>query len=314
MTLSAERPCRARLVLMNSSIELLIAPRSHDLGGFSVRRVLPYAARRMVGPFVFFDHMGPAEFAPSQGMDVRPHPHIGLATVTYLFEGSIRHRDSLGSDQLIEPGAINWMTAGRGIVHSERTPDRLRDSGQRMHGIQLWVALPLEHEEAEPSFSHHPSAELPEFLVGDVACKLLLGSALGHRSPVPVHSEFFYLDVKMPAGSRLEFPLGTAEAAIYPVEHGVRIGPDRIAAGTMAVLGGGESVTIESDAAAADGTAARLMILGGAPVGGRTIFWNFVASSKEKIEAAKLAWRSGPLAGSRFPPVVGDDSEFIPLS
>jgi hypothetical protein len=286
---------------------MIITARDRDLGGFSVRRILPYATHRMVGPFIFFDHMGPAQFAPGEGMDVRPHPHINLATVTYLFEGKIRHRDSLGSDQLIEPGAINWMTAGRGIVHSERTPEDVRKSGGRMNGIQCWVALPTEHEETNPSFHHHPAQTLPEFSVDGVNCKLLLGKAFGHESPVRVHSKLFYLDVRMPKGTKLTLPHDLHEAALYLVEGRLRAG-EEIEALSMRVRDEGETLTVE---AVQD---SRLMVLGGESLGKRFIFWNFVSSSEERLEQAKADWSQGPgLAGSRFPEIPGDHNEFIPL-
>ncbi|MGZ5280448.1 MAG: pirin family protein, partial [Pseudobdellovibrionaceae bacterium] len=224
---------------------MIIKAREKDLGGFSVRRILPYATHRMVGPFIFFDHMGPAEFAPGEGMDVRPHPHINLATVTYLFEGKIRHRDSLGSDQLIEPGAINWMTAGRGIVHSERTPDDVRTAGGRMNGIQCWVALPEEFEEVNPSFHHHPARTLPEFTKDDVSFKLLLGKAFGHESPVRIHSKLFYIDVRIPKGSQFTLPHENQEAALYLIEGQLKA-KEQIEPTTMLVREKGESLTVEA--------------------------------------------------------------------
>jgi redox-sensitive bicupin YhaK (pirin superfamily) len=291
-----------------SKIELVIMPREKDLGGFSVRRILPYATHRMVGPFIFFDHMGPAEFHMHEGMDVRPHPHIGLATVTYLFEGKIRHRDSLGSDQLIEPGAINWMTAGRGIVHSERTPDDVREAGGRVNGIQCWVALPNEHEDVAPSFFHHGAASLPKFKIGDVRLNLLVGTAFGHESPVKVYSDIFYLEVLMPKGSQLNFPAGDREVAAYVVDGQVRIDGQAVEPYTMAVLNSGEDLDLEAT------QESRVLLLGGAPVGERFIYWNFVASSRERLEAAKKEWAPGPSGDSvRFRPVPGDSAEFIPL-
>lgn len=291
-----------------NDIELIIPPREKDLGGFQVRRILPYATHRMVGPFIFFDHMGPATFQPNEGIDVRPHPHICLATVTYLFEGKIRHRDSLGSDQLIEPGAINWMTAGRGIVHSERTPDDLRKTGSRVSGIQCWVALPNELEEVAPSFTHYPAPALPEFKINAVQIKLLLGSAFDHKSPVQVHSELFYLEVKLPKGSQLDFPLQGNEGAAYVVSGSVHINEKQIDQHAMAVGKRCGNLFIE----ALDD--AHIMLLGGKPVGERFIYWNFVASSEDKIEQAKLDWKNGPgEPGSRFPKIPHDDREFIPL-
>ncbi len=286
---------------------MLITARERDLGGFSVRRILPYATHRMVGPFIFFDHMGPATFPPGEGMEVRPHPHINLATVTYLFEGKIRHRDSLGSDQLIEAGAINWMTAGRGIVHSERTPDDLRRTGGKMNGIQCWVALPTEHEETNPSFHHHPARTLPEFEIEGVSLKLLLGQAYGHTSPVKVHSKLFYLDVRMPKGAHLILPHENQEAAFYLVEGQVQT-TESIDALTMVVREPGQSLSLT---ALED---SRLMVLGGENIGSRHIYWNFVSSSEDRLNEVKADWALGPgHPGSRFPKIPGDDKEFIPL-
>ncbi len=289
-------------------IELIITGRERDLGGFHVRRILPCSTHPMVGPFIFFDHMGPAVFAAHEGIDVRPHPHINLATVTYLFEGKIRHRDSLGSDQLIEPGAINWMTAGHGIVHSERTPEDLRQTGSRVSGIQCWVALPKEFEEISPDFKHYPAMSLPEFQRGDVHLKLLLGNALGHQSPVKVHSDLFYLYVKMPKGSKMDFPLEGREGAAYVVDGALLINGKSIDQYAMAVGKQCGSLALE---ALED---SQIMLLGGKSVGKRYIYWNFVASSLEKIEQAKLDWATGPgNAKSRFPKIPHDDKDFIPL-
>jgi redox-sensitive bicupin YhaK (pirin superfamily) len=291
-------------------LEMLITSRERDIGGFFVRRLLPFLSHRMVGPFVFFDHMGPAEFAPNVGMDVRPHPHIHLATVTYLFEGSIRHHDSLGSDQFIEPGAINLMTAGHGIVHSERTPDSLRKSGGRMNGIQCWIAVPAENEDGQPSFAHHPSTSLPEFRLGGGSYKLLLGSAFGHSSPVSVQSDLFYVEVRLPRGETLKIHEVSREAAVYVVS------------GRLLSLGDAEGVAIDTytmaiikNGAAAEFKAeeeSRVMVLGGVSLGQRFLFWNFVSSSQENIDQAKRDWAAGP-GSARFPKVHGDDQEFIPL-
>jgi redox-sensitive bicupin YhaK (pirin superfamily) len=289
-------------------VNLVIRSREKDLGGFSVRRVLPFVTQRMVGPFIFFDHMGPAEFAAGTGMSVRPHPHIHLATVTYLFEGKIHHRDSLGSDQLIEPGAINWMTAGRGIVHSERTPEELKRTGGRLNGIQCWVALPDEAEESAPSFVHHPSASLPEFTLDGVHLKLLLGAAFGKQSAVAVHSDLFYLDVSMPKGTRLVLPGDGRECAVYLVNGAVDVGGVELEPCSMAIAEVGEDLLVEAR------QASRLMVLGGKPIGKRFIYWNFVSSSEASIEEAKSDWSRGPGAlNSRFSRVPGDDQEFIPL-
>lgn len=289
-------------------IDLVIPSREKDLGGFNVRRILPYASHRMVGPFIFFDHMGPADFAPGQGITVRPHPHIHLSTVTYLFEGKIRHRDSLGSDQVIEPGAVNWMTAGHGIVHSERAPDEVKKAGGRLNGIQCWVALPEEAQDIEPSFNHHGSDSLPEFEVDGAKLKLLLGSAFGRHSPVQVHSDLFYLDVLLPKGNSLHLPCDGREGAIYLVSGQVETGEISLEPYSMAVGHIGEHLTIKAN------ESSRLMLLGGKPVGERYIYWNFVSSSKENLEKAKSAWAKGPgNSGERFPKIVGDDEEFIPL-
>ncbi len=289
-------------------IELIITSRDRDLGGFHVRRVLPYATHKMVGPFIFFDHMGPAAFGVNEGVNVRPHPHVHLATVTYLFEGKILHRDSLGSVQLIEPGAINWMTAGHGIVHSERTPDDLRQTGSALSGIQCWVALPEEYENTSPSFTHYPQDVLPEFKIGECSLKLLLGSAFNHNSPVNVHSEIFYVDIKMPKGSQLSFPLEGREGAIYVVKGKVNVNEKIIYQYAMAV--GRKCGTLAIDAL----EDTQIMLLGGASLGKRYIYWNFVSSSQQNIEQAKLAWQSGPGdADSRFPHVPGDDKDYIPL-
>lgn len=288
-------------------LETVIHPREKDLGGFSVRRLLPYATRRMVGPFIFFDHMGPAEFPPGEGLNVRPHPHINLATVTFLFEGRIRHRDSLGSDRVIEPGAINWMTAGRGIVHSERTPDEIRAHGGRMNGIQLWVALPDGKEEIEPSFHHHPKEDFPEFVEQRARLKLLLGGAFGRISPVAVHSKMFYVEARIPAGGRFLWPAEGQECAAYVAAGLARVDGEDIPRFSMAIGRRGADLTLE---AVED---CHVMFLGGDPVGPRLIYWNFVARDAERLERAKAEWRLGPGATDAFPKVTGDDREFIPL-
>lgn len=285
------------------TIEMLIEARPRDLGGFHVRRLLPYVKRRMVGPFIFFDHMGPAVFAPGSGVDVRPHPHIGLATVTYLFEGSFLHQDSLGSHQLIQPGAINWMTAGRGIVHSERTPQDLREQGSVLHGIQCWVALPDGHEETEPSFRHHPSDTIPSFQIGEARVRLLVGTAFGHKSPVLAHSDLFYLEVDLPCGVSLTLPNEGREAAAYAVRGKIRIEAHTLDECTLAVGREGCDLKVE---ALED---AKIMLFGGVAFDRpREVWWNFVSSSKERIERAKELWSEG-----RFPRIPGDDQEFIPL-
>lgn len=284
-------------------VETLIDARPRDLGGFEVRRVLPSRARRMVGPFTFFDQMGSAVLAPGQGIDVRPHPHIGLATVTYLFEGEILHRDSLGSHQSIRPGDINWMTAGRGIVHSERTPPEYRQQGSKLHGLQLWVALPREHEETEPSFRHYPASSLPAHDEAGVSLRVLAGSAYGVTSPVETLSPLFYVDAVMAEGSQIALPSGHEERALYVVEGALHCGAERAEVGRMLVFSRGVGVVLRAE------RASRIVLLGGAPLDGkRYIDWNFVSSSRERLEQAKQAWRAG-----QFPKVVGDEAEFIPL-
>jgi hypothetical protein len=281
----------------------VIEARPRDIGGFEVRRILPSAARRMVGPFTFLDQMGAVVFERDQGLDVPPHPHIGLATVTYLFEGEIIHRDSVGSHQPIRPGDINWMTAGRGIVHSERTSQAQRQAGSRLHGLQLWVALPQSHEEVTPSFHHHPSETLPARDHQGVRLRVLAGEAYGMSSPVEISSPLFYVDATMSAGSELSLPDEHEERAIYVVEGELRCGADRATPGRMLVFAEDARVTLRAT------EPTRVVLLGGAPLDGkRYIDWNFVSSSKERIEQAKQDWREG-----RFPKVPGDDVEFVPL-
>ena len=284
-------------------VETTIAGRSRDLGGFAVRRVLPAPGHRLVGPFIFFDHMGPATFAPGTGMDVRPHPHINLATVTYLFEGEILHRDSLGSEQVIRPGEINWMTAGRGIVHSERTPPDRRAAGQRLDGIQLWVALPRADEETEPAFHHHGAATLPELRQDGAHIRVLAGSAYGAVSPVHTFSPLFYADVTMTASSTIALPDEYEERAAYIADGVVTCGADRFEAGRMLVFTRGARAVVRAE------SPARVVLVGGAPIDGeRHIWWNFVSSSETRIEQAKREWKEG-----RFPTVPGDELEHIPL-
>ncbi|MDQ7246071.1 pirin family protein [Dongia sedimenti] len=283
-------------------IELLIEPRPRDIGGFEVRRLLPVAQRRSVGPFVFFDQMGPATFAAEHGVDVRPHPHIGLATVTYLFQGEILHRDTLGSVQVIRPGDVNWMTAGSGIAHSERTPAETRSTGGPLFGIQSWVALPKAHEEADPAFFHHPARTLPKIDGEGKAVTIIAGTAFGRRAPVATFSETLYCDVMLKAGAKIEVPIEHEERAIQPVLGRISVSGHEVGSGSMLVLRSKEPVVIE----ALDD--ARLMLLGGARLDGpRNIWWNFVSSSKDRIEQAKADWKAG-----RFGPVPGE-TEFIPL-
>ena len=257
----------------------------------------------MVGPFIFFDHIGPVALRPGDGLDVRPHPHINLATVTYLFEGEIVHRDSLGCQQPIQPGAINWMTAGRGIVHSERTSAELRRSGSRLHGIQLWVALPTAHEQTEPAFQHVPAQALPLIERQGVRLRLLAGSAYGRSAPVPTLSPLFYVDVTAEPSAAIDVPPEHEQRACYVVEGAVRCGGRRVSARTMIVFAAGAQVELTADGPT------RVVLLGGAPLDGpRHIFWNFVSSSLERIEQGKRDWKEG-----RFPKVPGDEHEFIPL-
>jgi redox-sensitive bicupin YhaK (pirin superfamily) len=282
----------------------VIEGRPRDLGGFSVRRVLPAGGMSTVGPFIFFDHMGPAVFAPGAGVDVRPHPHIGLATVTYLFEGEFVHRDSLGSAQRIRPGDVNWMVAGRGIAHSERTPPEMRATpgGAAIHGIQTWIALPREHEEAAPAFEHHPAATLPEMQRPGVRMRLIAGAAYGERAPASVFSPMFYLAAELEAGAELALPEEHAQRAAYVVDGEIEAAGARCAVGRMPVFDGEGPATVHAL------MPARVMLLGGAPLDGpRHIWWNFVSSSLERIERAKADWRE-----QRFAAVPGDD-ERMPL-
>ncbi|HXU63895.1 MAG TPA: pirin family protein [Polyangia bacterium] len=286
-------------------ISLVITPRSRDLGGFSVRRALPDGRRRMVGPFIFFDHMGPAAFAPGHGIDVRPHPHISLATVTFLFEGEIVHRDSLGSYQAIRPGDVNWMLAGHGIVHSERTGDEVRRRGGRLHGIQSWVALPRNQESAAPSFVHHPAATIPRIERPGVDLRVVAGTAYGQRSPVGVLSPTLYVAATLDSGARLDVDAEHPERAVYVLDGKIAVAGHEVAAGSMVVL---EAGAVELQALAPT----RLVIVGGDAVDGeRNIWWNFVASSVEQMEQAKQDWHVRNEA--RFPKVPGDEHEFIPL-
>ncbi len=282
-------------------VSAVILARERDLGNFSVRRYLPHSMCRRVGPFVFFDHMGPAEFAPGTGLDVRPHPHIGLATLTYLFQGEIVHRDSLGYVQVITPGAVNWMTAGRGIVHSERSGDTARANGQILHGLQVWVALPEQHEEAAPAFDHYRQEDLPVLSEGGVTMRLIAGSGYSLNSPVKTYSPLFYLDISMPAGSTLGVTDEYPQRAVHVVSGELMIGDDRLDAFNMAILRESASVTVQAV------TDSRLVIFGGAPVSDRIVWWNFVARTRERIEQAKTDWQEG-----RFGEVPGE-TEFIPL-
>jgi redox-sensitive bicupin YhaK (pirin superfamily) len=283
------------------AIATRVGGKVHDLGGFTVRRVLPSIACRSVGPFVFLDHIGPGTFEPGKGIDVRPHPHIGLATVTYLFEGALGHRDTLGSEQVIRPGDVNWMTAGRGIAHSERTPAPERAAGHGIHGLQFWVGLPEEAEDTDPGFHHHPAATLPAWEQDGVALRLMAGEAFGRRAPVKVYSPMFYVDAQMPAGARLSVDAPHAERGVLVLSGAVRISGEALPAGELAVLAPGVEVSIDADADS------RLVLFGGAPLGPRHMWWNFVSSSRERIERAKQDWRD-----QRFGAIAGE-TEFISL-
>ena len=284
------------------TIEHTIDARVRDLGGFSVRRVLPAPGRRMVGPFIFFDHIGPTDLAPGHGIDVRPHPHIALATVTYLYAGTFMHRDSLGSAQEIHPGDVNWMTAGRGIAHSERTPATLRARGSHIHGIQSWVALPDGQEDIAPAFTHHPAASLPHLVVDGCDLRVIAGEAYGRRSPVEVLWPTLYVDASMPAGAALELPADYTERAVYVADGGIEVDGEPLPATRLALLARGVTVTLRAQ------HHSRVMLLGGEPLPTpRHIWWNFVSSSRERIEQAKRDWAEG-----RFAPVPGE-TEFTPL-
>lgn len=283
------------------AISLLVKPRDKDLGEFTVRRTLPTRQLKMVGPWVFFDHMGPAEFAPGSGINVRPHPHINLATVTYLFEGEILHRDSLGSLQAIRPGDVNLMVAGKGIVHSERERPEVTASHHRLHGLQLWLALPTADEEIAPSFHHYPSAEIPMVEVDGVPVRVIMGHAYGARSPVKTHSETIYIEARLKAGQSLMLP-DADERALYVIEGSLNAGGTLLSQYTMAVftVETGIKVTAEEDCL--------LSLIGGKPLGKRYMEWNFISSRKARVEQAKVDWENG-----NFPLVCGDEDEFIPL-
>jgi redox-sensitive bicupin YhaK (pirin superfamily) len=283
------------------AIELVLQPRVKDLGGFSVRRLFPTARRKMVGPWIFFDHMGPADFPPGEGINVRPHPHINLATVTYLFEGEILHRDSLGSVQAIRPGDINLTVAGRGIVHSERERPEAMAKARRLHGLQLWFALPEAEEECEPAFLHYASADLPRAEVGGVQVRVMMGSAYGVTSPVRTYAGALYVEAHLKPGQKLLLPQA-AERALYVAEGELKALDMALPEHSMAILDDTPGVAVEAVAES------RIALVGGDPVGTRFIDWNFVSSRKERIEQARANWKAG-----RFPLVPGDSEEFIPL-
>jgi len=299
--LPAEEP-QAKTAPACRALETIVVPRPRDLGGFEVRRALPSAERQNIGPFVFFDQMGPAELAPGSGIDVRPHPHIGLATVTYLFEGTIVHRDSLGSVQAIEPGAVNWMTAGRGIVHSERSDNELRQRQQKLYGLQIWVALPRRYEETDPDFTHYAADLLPQIEGEGKTVRVIAGSLFGKASPVRTFSKLFYGDTVCRPGASLLLNNEYEERGIYLLEGDVDIHGQRFEPGRLLVFSSGDEITIKAV------SAARFVLFGGEPLDNpRHLWWNFVSSSSERIEQAKSDWKNG-----RFAPVPGD-SEFIPL-
>lgn len=279
--------------------EVVLEEHRKVIDGFPVGRLLPVMARRSVGPFVFFDHMGPTALEAGRGLDVRPHPHIHLSTVTWLFEGAIMHRDSLGYVQVIAPGAVNWMTAGRGIVHSERTPPDLRARGGRLHGLQLWVASPVEGEDVDPSFSHHPAETLPVIERPGVRVVVLAGDAYGVRSPVPVQSPLCYVEARLAAGAGLDAP-DHVERAIYVVSGEVEVDGERLGPERLGVLSAGARMIVAREAA-------HFVVIGGAPLGARTIWWNFVSSREEAVAEAARRWQAGG-----FPRVPGE-TEFIPL-
>ncbi len=290
------------------SIETVIVPRARDLGGFEVRRALPSAARQMVGPFIFFDQMGPAEFLTGQGIDVRPHPHIGLGTVTYLLKGRLHHRDSLGTDAWIEPGAVNWMLAGQGITHSERTDGPARTAPLSMFGLQTWLALPKDREDAPAAFSHVPADDLPVLEGEGKEVRLILGHAWGARVGLPMPSEVFYADARLSPGAAIPLPDDHEDRGVYILSGSVESAGQPFEAGRMLVFRPGDRVSVR-----AGDQGARIMLLGGATMDGpRFIWWNFVASSRERIEAAKEAWRAGDWQHGRFRLPPGDDGEFIP--
>lgn len=283
------------------SLQLNLTGHDHDLGGgFIVRRLLPSAAKQGVGPFLFFDHFGPTQITPGHGNNVRPHPHIGLATVTYLFDGAIMHRDSLGNAQAIEPGAINWMTAGSGIVHSEREPDALRGTAYGLHGIQLWAALPIAHEEIAPSFVHTPADAIPAVQIDDAQVRVLIGSAFGLTSPVATFAQTLYLDIQLPANGVLNLPALVPEMAVYAIDAPLKIDDANVAVHALGVHNGATRIQAT--------TAARCVIIGGEPLEShRYMWWNFVSSRKERIEQAAVDWEAQKMGK------IDGDNEFIPL-
>ncbi|MET3583232.1 redox-sensitive bicupin YhaK (pirin superfamily) [Mesorhizobium robiniae] len=287
----------------SDQIELMVVPNAKDIGGFQVRRALPTARRRLVGPFIFFDRMGPAILRAGQALDVRPHPHIGLSTVTYLFDGKIRHRDSLGTEMVIQPGDVNLMTAGRGIVHSERTPEELRGAPMSVSGLQTWLALPDDKEEVAPIFENTAAIRLSEIDADGISGRVVIGAFSGLRSPVATASDTLYADLRLAPGASVKIPADAEERAIYTLEGEVSITGDRFPAERLLVFRPGDEIVVSSEGGA------HFMLFGGASLGSkRYIWWNFVSSSKERIEQAKEEWKTG-----RFDIVPGDEEEFIPL-
>ncbi|MEL6995994.1 MAG: pirin family protein [Pseudomonadota bacterium] len=291
-------------------LETLIIPRARDLGGFEVRRALPSPKRQMVGPFIFFDQMGPAEFITDGGIDVRPHPHIGLGTVTYLYQGEFEHRDSLGTHQMIYPGEVNWMVAGRGVTHSERTSVDTRATRHKLFGIQTWIALPEDREDMAPEFEHHKQTALPFIEAEGIEARLILGHAYGQKSPVTMQSETFYLDVILQPGAAFPLPDDHEDRGVYITQGEVEIAGESFAAGRMMVFRPGDAISVK-----AGPQGARLMALGGETMNeGRYLWWNFVSSSKDKIMEAKEAWKQADWENGPFTLPPGDDHEHIPIS
>jgi redox-sensitive bicupin YhaK (pirin superfamily) len=292
------------------ALETLIIPRARDLGGFEVRRALPSPQRQMVGPFIFFDQMGPAEFITDGGIDVRPHPHIGLGTVTYLYQGEFEHRDSLGTHQMIYPGEVNWMLAGKGVTHSERTSAQTRATRHNLFGVQTWIALPEDREDMAPDFEHHKKDALPLLQDAGIAARLILGTAYGATSPVTMQSETFYLDVVLQPGAVFPLPDDHEDRGIYVTQGEIEMAGDRFEAGRMMVFRPGDRIAVK-----AGPQGARLMALGGATLNEkRYIWWNFVSSSKDRIEEAKEAWKAADWEHGPFRLPPGDEAEFIPIS
>jgi redox-sensitive bicupin YhaK (pirin superfamily) len=292
------------------AVDLLIIPRARDLGGFAVRRALPSPKRQMVGPFIFFDQVGPADFASGgRGIDVRPHPHIGLGTVTYLYRGEFQHRDSLGTDQMIYPGEVNWMIAGRGVTHSERTSAETRRRPHQLFGIQTWIALPEQHEEMAPAFEHHKAAALPVIEAEGAVARLILGTAWGEASPVTMLSETFYVDATLQPGAALPLPDNHEDRGIHIAEGEITVAGERYTAGQMLLFRPGDRISVRAGA-----QGARLLLFGGATMGqSRCIWWNFVSTRKERIEEAREAWRRADFVHGPFRLPPGDDAEYIPI-